>query len=293
MKNVFLILINGIVFLFALSGCSPSLDVVKVSKEKRVVSLAPSLTEIICAVGAGKHLAGRTSACDYPPEIVGTVPVVGGFGAPSMDVLLRMKPTLVLDVDLKDETLSQVMSRMGLKNERVRCTRLDDIPRAMMKIGRLLDCEQRARLLADELRVGIEKYRRDSAEKDNAGDGRPRVFVEIWGDPLTTVGSKAFISELVALAGGQNIGDTTEKEYFNVSSEWVVKQDPDIIICLYMNRESSLKEAVASRPGWSGTKAVRNRRIYSNLDNNVILRPGPRVLDGAAILRKCIRSEKE
>ncbi len=280
----------------------------------RIVSLAPNLTEMVCAVGAGAALVGRTSACDYPPEIIKSVPVIGGFGAPSLDRLLATRPTLILDVDLEDETTASLMMQTGVRRVRVPCATLDEIPAAIITVGRLANCAA-AQPLAERIRRAVLERRNAVKVYQASGQTVPTVFAEIWGDPLMTVGRNSFVSELIALAGGRNLGDeVTDKDYFPVSSEWVIARNPDIILCLYMtkagggqapgderglnagkkatteNRKSNTGVRLSGRPGWAQIKAVRDNRVYGGFDNNLILRPGPRVLEGIAALQTCFQN---
>ena len=278
-----------------LAACGPSVAPQAADQRlERVVSLAPNLTEIVCAIGAADCLAGRTSVCDYPPEIIRQTPVVGAFGNPTMEALLAVKPTLVIDTDLEDESIVATMTGLGIKRLRVPCARLSEIPQAITTLGGCLHRESEARALATNIMQHVAELKAAMAERPGAAC--PSVFLEIWNDPLMTVGKNSFVSELVALSGGRNIGDAvTNREYYAVSSEWVMAQDPDIVICLYMTspaeggdpRAGALK-LVAGRPGGEVTKAVRLRRVYGGLDNNVILRPGPRILEGIEALRRCI-----
>lgn len=294
------------------AGCTPRrLDLAP--DTPRIVSLAPNLTEIICAIGAGAALVGRTSACDYPPEIIRSVPVIGGFGAPSLDRLLATRPTLILDVDLEDETMANLIMRTGVRRVRVPCAKLDDIPAAIVTVGCLAHCAA-AQPLAERIRHAVSERRHAIKVGQASGQTTPTVFAEIWGDPLMTVGRNSFVSELIALAGGRNLGDeVTDKDYFPVSSEWVIARNPDIILCLYMsgvddgkppgdeqrinagtqvtaaNPDSTACGRLSGRPGWAQIKAVRDRRVYGGFDNNLILRPGPRVLEGIAALQTCFR----
>lgn len=275
-----------------LAGCAREPAPPPTGAGVRVVSLAPSLTEIICAIGAQTCLVGRTSACDYPPDIVRTVPVIGGFGAPALESLLKVKPTLILDVALEDEVLAERLAGLGLRRERITCAGLADVPPAIVTVGLLLRHEAQARPLADRLGREIAELQRTAAGR--SPDRTPAVFVEIWGDPLMTAGRKSFVAELVNLAGGKNIGDeVTDREYFSVSSEWVIARNPDVILCLSSagaqavgDQKSAVSRIIARRPGWGNIKAVRNGRVYDGLDANVILRPGPRVLEGVAQLRQ-------
>jgi iron complex transport system substrate-binding protein len=315
---------------FLLPGCAPRRPD-PAPEGDRIVSLAPNLTEIVCAIGAGSALVGRTSVCDYPPEIVKSVPVIGGFGAPSMDRLLKTRPTLILDVALEDETVANLMTQLGIRRVRVPCAMLDDIPTAILTVGRLAHRESAAQPLAERIRRAVSE-RRDALARNNqvfqhsarcpssvpdSPGGRdrpspagtpPTVFVEIWGDPLMTVGRKSFVSELVTLAGGRNLGDeVTDKDYFPVSSEWVIARNPDIILCLSVsgqmsevsnqqleigNQKSEIGNQIATRTGWAQIKAVRDGRVYGGFDNNLILRPGPRVLEGIEALQACIQKSE-
>jgi iron complex transport system substrate-binding protein len=252
----------------------------------RLVSLAPNLTEIICAVGGASNLVGRTSACDYPPAVVAHVPVIGGFGAPSVDLLLSVKPTLILDVDLEDARTADILLRLGVRRERIACGRLDEIPPAVRRVGVLVGHVTEADTLAERIAQQIRTWREANGRSPGA---KPSVFAEIWNDPVMTVGRRSYVSELIALAGGRNIGDDLDKDYFPVASEWVVARDPEIIFCFYMAPGGDVREQVARRAGWSDVRAVRQGRIYGDLDNNTILRPGPRVVEGIAALRERIK----
>ena len=116
----------------------------------------------------------------------------------------------------------------------------------------------------------------------------PRVYVEIGNDPLYTAGRNSFLAELVRLAGGDNLGDEANQDYFQVSSEWVVARNPEIVLCFYMGSASQVENQIARRAGWSKVAAVVNHRIFCGFDNDIMLRPGPRVLTGIAALKRAI-----
>jgi iron complex transport system substrate-binding protein len=269
-----------------LAGCGRSTPVAGRDGTPRVISLAPSLTEIICAIDGQDMLVGRTSVCKYPPDVLEKIPVVGGFGTPSLEVLLSLKPTLILEVDLDDKTVAQKIDQLGMNRKRIPCHTLDDIPAAMRAIGRHIGRQDKADQMADRMDARLAELR-----AIDPGTNPPSVFVEIWNDPLTTVGKSGYISSLIQLAGGRNIGDTvTNQEYYVVSSEWVVTQDPDIIIVLAMGNPATVVNSVASRTGWSQVKAVRHRRVYLSANSETLTIPGPRVLDGIEEIRRFIQS---
>lgn len=250
----------------------------------RVVSLAPSLTEIVFAVGAGASLVGRTSACDFPLE-ARAIPVIGDFGVPSMERLAAASPTLVLELALADDAVGARMDRIGLNRRRIACDRLADIPPAIREVGRLLDRADRARELADAIEDRIGKLRASMPPLPQ----RPTVFVEVWHDPITTAGSESFVADLIELAGGRNIGSEAATPYYTVGSEWIVARNPDTVLTLYMTPGSNAP-SVTSRAGWSGIAAVRHGRVYGGLNNDLVLRPGPRVIEGVSLIRQCLQS---
>jgi len=263
-----------------LAGCREAVKPPASAGELRVVSLAPNLTEMIFAIGAGDRLVGRTSACNYPPEAA-AVPVVGGFGNPSLETLVALAPTLILDVDLADVAAAHKLEQLGLRRENVRCLGIDDVPEALRFLGQRLDRVTPAAELAEQFQREITLLRAQAATVT----GAPSVLIEIWGDPVTTVGGNSYLSELVELAGGRNVAADVEKEYFQVAPEWVVQRDPEIILCLYMSEAGDARGAVLKRPGWEGIRAVKSGRVYDGFNNDLILRPGPRLLDGIAALR--------
>lgn len=285
---------------FLLPGCAPR-PASPPPKEERIVSLAPNLTEIVFAIGAGAALVGRTSACDYPSELVKTVPIIGGFGAPNLDRLLQAKPTLILDIALEDETTAKLIAQLGIRRVRVPCATLDDIPAAILTVGRLAQAEPAARQLSEQILREVVRLRAEREQQKAAGRLAPLVYAEIWGDPLMTVGRNSFVAELITLAGGRNLGDeVTARDYFPVANEWVIARNPDIILCFYpmatgagQNPQEEIHKRIAARTGWSELNAVRAQQVYGAFDNNLILRPGPRVLEGIAALQACIEPKKD
>jgi len=252
----------------------------------RIVSLAPSLTEMLYAIGAGDQLIGRTSACDWPVEVK-KVPVIGAFGRPSLEVLAAAEPDLVIDVDLADQQIGRKIEAMNIRRESIRCRTPEDVPAALRKLGALTGHARKADSLAEVIDKGLATFRKEAEQKRQ----KTGIYLEIWNDPLWTGGKNSFTSRMIAYAGGRNIGDVVDKEYFEVSPEWVIRQNPEVIACMYMSKKSPAQETVRSRPGWSEISAVRNGRVYGDFDNNIYLRPGPRVLEGIASLKALLERQ--
>lgn len=249
----------------------------------RVVSLAPSLTEIIMAIGAEAHLIGRSSACNYPSEIV-DIPVIGGFGVPSVEALIAASPTVVISTDLKDKALVAQLARYGIDMRMVRCDQVDDIPSAIREIGQLTGYTDQAEALAASILTGIAQRR----SRHHATTNRPSVYLEIWHEPPMTVGNESYLHGLIDLAGGHNLASDIEKAYFRPSAEWIVQRNPDVIISLSMDGSMN-PERLASRSGWNVIKGVQNGHLHTELDPDTILRPGPRVLEAIDLIAACLQ----
>lgn len=270
-----------------LAGCKPAPPPPVRTGLPRVVSLAPNLTEMICAIGGASQLAGRSSACNYPPDSMSAIPIIGDFGVPSLERLLTAKPDAVLYTDLADLTLDPKLRKIGLNPVLIPCNRLDDIPPAIIQLGHHLKRESEANTLATRLTQQIKACR-----EAPPAPHPPRVLVLIWNDPLTAAGRNTFISDLITLAGGKNIGDEINRDYFPVSGEWVLDRNPDIIFCFFMAGKNSVKQQILQRPGWQHVAAIRDGCVYDGFDNDLVVRPGPRVMQGLELIRPAILNRK-
>jgi iron complex transport system substrate-binding protein len=206
-----------------------------------------------------------------------------------MERLLATRPTLVLYTDLADESIPARLTRSGLNPVHIPCTQLTEVSPAIRAVGHRLGRGAIATQLADAMDSRIADYRRQLPPLDQ----RPRVLVLIWNDPLTAAGNKSFLTELITLAGGKNVADTIQRDYFQVSGEWVVSRDPDVILCFFMASTVPAREMILNHPGWSGVKAVRSGRVYAGMDNNLVLRPGPRLIEGIETIQRCLRESHD
>jgi len=256
--------------------------------KSRIVSLAPSITEMMFVIGAGDQLVGRTNACDWPAAAA-KIPIVGAFGRPSLELLASINPDIVLDVDLADEETGKKISALGIKRETIACKTPDDIPPALRKLGKLTGHIREADSLAYFITKGLAVFKK-KAEREKQ---KSSVYLEIWDDPLWTGGKESYTSALITYAGGQNIGDVVNKDYFAISQEWVIEKNPDIIACMYMSKTRSAAGEVMNRQGWQNIAAVKKRKVYERFDNNIFLRPGPRVLEGIGQLYNTIHSKEK
>ena len=273
-----MILIRCYIFIGLMVGLNSS---VIAAKQLRVISLSPSLTETIFKLGGQDKLVGRSSACDYPIEAK-KIPICGDYKGPTLEKLVRLKPDIVVSAMLKDKGVISNIERLGIKFYLLPAKTLSDYPLTVKKLGEILNMQQAANTEIIRFTSKLRAFR--IAAKKIPLAKRPTVLLLIYDRPLMSVGKNSFINELIVIAGGRNIAGKIERSYFNCSMEWVMKQQPQIIV---MPASSPQKIAeTCQRPGWRILNAVRNKRIYYQSHNDILYRLGPRVLDGIAALQK-------
>jgi iron complex transport system substrate-binding protein len=154
---------------------------------------------------------------------------------------------------------------------------IQELFRTILEIGKITHKEGAASLLVEVMKSRAQVVL--SKTKLIPQDKRVRVFVEIWYEPLMTAAKGSFVDELITLAGGVNIAHDLIRPYCNFSAEKVISLNPQCIILAYMDRQAPL-ELVRQRFGWERTDAVRNGRVFSDINPDILLRPGPRIVQG-------------
>ena len=247
----------------------------------RIVSLNPNVTEILFALDVGDRIVGATTFCDYPPEAK-NIPRVGGMGKPNIETILTLRPDLIIASNIHAYAATRKLQESGIRLVQFKMERFEDIFAAIEGIATQTGAEARASELTATMRntlATVAQRYRDTPEAE-----RPRVFFEIWQDPLGTIGGRSFVNDVIEYAGGINVAHDLEDPYPRISSEAVVGWNPDVIILGYMSESGLTAEHVAQRIGWSGIKAVKSGRIITSIPSDLLLRPGPRLVDGIAIL---------
>lgn len=250
---------------------------------ERIVSLLPSNTEILFAVGAGEQVVGVTSYCNFPLEAT-TREEIGGITNKSISIeaIIALEPNLVLAAGSQDEVIP-VLEETGLKVIALNPTTLNDIYANVELVGRLTGHADQAAALADDMRRRAEAVKNKVATVPAAE--RPVVFYEVWDEPLMTAGPNTFIGQLIELAGGKNIFADISEDWPQVSPEVIVDRNPEVILGPEAHGSALVAEQIATRPGWANIAAVQNNRIYL-LDGDMVSRPGPRLID---VLEKIAR----
>ena len=264
------------------------------SPPERIVSLAPSNTEILFLIGAGDSVVGVTDFCDYPYNFTawieaGNMTSIGNYYGPSIEPIVALEPDLVLaSTGSLDAAAS--LSNLGYNVLVVEGQNLDDILSDIILVGRATYKNAEASAVVSDMRARIDTV----VTKAAAATTTPKVYHEVWYDPLMSIGPTTFIDELITLAGGENIFHDALTSWPTVSSEAIISKNPDVMFFpdMYMSTTNFYDtiEAVKDRPGWDQITAVKNNAIYE-IDADIISRTGPRLVDALEAIAKMVHAE--
>ena len=199
------------------------------TKDIRIVSLGPSATEVIFAIGAQDLLVARTDLCDYPPEAK-NIPSVGGFAGNtlSLESIISYEPTLVYLFAEMHEGFVKPLQDLGIQVYRSNATSIEAVKNEVLDIGKLTGHEKQAQKVVKEMDEKIS--RTEKMYKAKAADGKlPTVYWEVWHSPMMSCGKNSFMGDIIAKAGGKNIFADEEQAYPMVSEEAVLLANPDFI----------------------------------------------------------------
>ena len=255
------------------------------SEPQRIVSLAPSITEILYALGLGDRVAGVTEFCNYPPEAT-QKPKVGGFSDVSMEKLLEAQPDLVLAASIHMAQVLPELEKLGLTVMVIDARDFPGVLESIQLVGKATGVEKNAEALVAQMQERADKVA--LAVKDRP---RPRVFWEL--DPtLWTVGPGSFVQDLIERAGGQNIAANAEMAWVQLSAEAIIAADPEVIF-LADHPWGESAETVKARAGWEKISAVVNGRIVelTQEQTDIVSRPGPRVVDALELIARALHPD--
>ena len=256
-----------------------------VSPAQRIVSLTPATTEILFAVGAGAQVAGRDMFSDFPVEALDAADVGGSWGEYNTEAIVSLNPDLVLAGGINPPELVASLEALGmtvyfLSNPNT----LEELYTNIQTLGSMTGHEEDAQDLISSLD--------DRAKAVDAAlvgiTEKPVVYYELDSTPFTA-GPGTFVDLLITRAGGTNFGASMDSAWAQISLEQLVLADPAIFI-LGDSAYGETSETVAARPGWSALSAVKDQHIFA-FDDNLVSRPGPRLVDGLEALARLIHPE--
>lgn len=247
------------------------------SPPQRIVSLAPSNTELLYALGLGPRMVGVTEYCNYPPA-ADTLPKVAGYSVLNLEMVVAAEPDLVVAARGNDIEGVQSLRALGVPVLALDIQSVDQLFAAVGKLGRLTGNEKEAAALADQLRTRIDVVQ----ERLEGASTRPRVMWGSMSEPIYTAGAATLIDDIFGLAGGENLGRQAMGAWPQISLETVVAWQPEVIITTYHpSGAGSLEvqiESVRHLDGWKALPAVRTGRVHY-VEADHLNRPGPRMID--------------
>lgn len=256
-----------------------------ISRPQRIVSLAPGITETLYALGLDGEIAGVTNYCTYP-EAARLKPRIGGFTNISVEKILALNPDLVIGTadGNRPETVAQLES-LGVPVYVTNPKTLEDIISLVLRIGMITGKEKIARRLTADLQNRVKQLTARVAAQQ-----KYRVFFQVGGEPLITVGRDTLHNQLIHLAGGINIAGGEKTLYPHYSVEEVVAQQPDVILFSSMKYAEDVTKIWGQWRNWPHIPAVRDNRLYV-IDTDLIDRASPRIVDGLEAMVKAVHPE--
>ena len=265
-----------LVIILSFVFCNLSLASVTPDHKARYISLAPSTTEILFALGLNDNIVGISSYCNYPPETKNKEKA-GDFSHPNIEKIIFLKPDYIFCTGLEQAPVVEELRRLKFNVYVADPAGIEGLLKTIQNIGAITHKEKEAQALVGRMKTDIEIIRQKISAIPQ--EKRVKVFVEIWHEPLMTAGSGSFVDEMITLAGGINVAQDVPRPYCYFSAEKVISLNPAVIIMTYMDKQPPLKLAEA-RYGWNNIDAVKNKRVFNDIDPDELLRPGPRITEG-------------
>ncbi len=243
----------------------------------RIVSLSPSLTEILFAVDAGAAVSGVTTYCNYPEEAL-EKEQVGGFSAKTISIekIVSLEPALVFADSSLHGPVMDTLESYGITVISTNATSIEDAYAIIEMVGTATGHRDRALSLINDMKARVAKVT-EITNKIPAAK-RLRVFWEVFDEPLMTAGPSTFIGQLVDLAGGSNIFADVTESWPQISHEELLARDPEVLMSSDSHGDKFTADKIAARTGWHSLTAVKSGMIYL-FDGDMVSRPGPRIVD--------------
>lgn len=249
---------------------------------KQIISLAPSVTEMLFAIGLDKEIVGVTEFCNYP-EKAKKIRRVGGYYKPSLELIVSLTPHLVIGAaDGPNRMHLEKLSNLGVQCFFVKPKKLDDIIATMKTLAMITGKEETAKKTLLKMQTRVAQV--DKTVKAIPREDRPKVFYALDQANLWTTGKKTFIDDLIKRAGGINIAGN-KKGWYQYNLEALILHQPEVIIVVRGEKQKE-KEVLANWQKYQTLRAVREKRIYT-LDGDILSRPGPRAVDALEKFVKC------
>lgn len=257
-------------------------DVTIQAEPKRIVSTAPSNTELMFALGKGASLVGRSDYDDYPAEAK-AIESIGGFHPPNYEKIVSLKPDLILLIGGSKEAREKLENEYKLTTFVLDPQNFSQLYDGIKALGQVVNAQEQAEKLVADMQAQVKEIQEKAAKAAT----KPVVFYEVWNDPLMTAGPDTFIDDMIKIAGGVNAGASAKDRWPKFSMEQMAAANPAIII----TGSADGAKAAAARKGWENLKAVKDGKVLGVPDQNLVVRPGPRLVQGLKWFAEQIQPE--
>jgi iron complex transport system substrate-binding protein len=263
------------------------------TKIGRVVSTAPSVTEMIFAAGGGDRLVGVTTFCNYPEEAK-SIAKIGDTMNPNMESIVALKPDVVfVSTASQIEAFAKTLEQNGISVYVMNPTSIEGVFKNLEKLGSLFESQDETQIVVDDLQRRLKAvYCSDPlrcgekpADHHYVAPSPPKVFVQISNEPLFTIGKQSFLTDLIPNAGGKSVTSDVETAYPKLSKETALALQPEVIILSASDDNREPNDVFRNSP------AVNNGRVY-RIDADILSRPGPRLVDALEQIAKLLHPEK-
>jgi len=258
--------------------------VIVARRPQRIVSLAPSNTELLFALGLADRVVGVDKYSNYPPEAA-RKPQISDYSSTNLEQVLATEPDLILAAGITSRDVIASFEGRGLAVVVLNPPTLDGVFGDISLLGQVADVNGDAA----KVRGDLESRLATLTARLATASTKPRVFFELDATQFFTVGPKSFIDDLITRAGGANIAAAATTAYPKLSAEQIIAKDPEVIV-LSDEGFGATVASVGTRPGWAGISAVKGGRVVA-IDPDLTNRPGPRVLDALEQLARAIHPE--
>jgi iron complex transport system substrate-binding protein len=271
--------IRSLFILIALISISASILICS-ELPQRIVSLAPANTEILYALNLGDKIVGVSSYCNYPPQSADKEKV-GDFSNPNIEKIAALKPDLVLATGLEQDPAVAKLKKLGFNVYVIDPQNFNQLFDAITRIGELTGTGTYAFMLNQSIKTRISKLMQTIGANVTSP---PKIFIEISIQPLMTASRNTFLDEMINMLRAVNVAGDLPRPYCRISEEFVIRQDPDYIILTSPRGRAYF----TANKAWAKTKAVQQGHLIDAVNPDLMLRPGPRLIDGLELMAEQI-----